>query len=325
MKYSRCLVLGGRGFLGSHVVEALLRRGTRVRVLDRPLPAGMRLHMPMINPSMLEVVEGDFTNRKDLEVAIEGCDSCIHLITTTLPKTSNDDMIFDIQTNLAGTIGFLNTAVRHGVKKIVYLSSGGTVYGNSSEDRITELHPTEPLSSYGITKLAVEKYLHVYQMLHGLSSVCLRLSNPYGERQRIDGAQGAVAVFLGSAMRDKPIEIWGDGTSVRDYVYVGDVISAILKALDYDGPERVFNIGSGEGKSLLNIIETIEAVIAKPLAVSFRPSRSIDASRNVLDISKARRELEWFPQVGFAEGIKKMANWLDEDMRGGSFAEKAVR
>ena len=311
--------------MGSHVVEALLRQGTRVRVLDRPLPAGMRIHLPAINPSMLEVVEGDFTNRKDLEVAIEGCDSCIHLITTTLPKTSNDDMTFDVQTNLVGTIGLLDAAVQHGLKKIVYLSSGGTVYGKTSEEKIAENHSTEPLSSYGITKLAVEKYLHVYKTLHGLSSVCLRLSNPYGERQRIDGAQGAVAVFLGSAMRDKPIQIWGDGTSIRDYVYVGDVMSAILKALDYDGLEEVFNIGSGEGQSLLDIIATIETVTGRPLSLNFRPSRSIDASRNVLDISKARHELAWSPQITFSEGIRKMAAWLDGEMNNGSFADKVVR
>lgn len=185
MKYQRCLVLGGRGFIGSHVVDALLSMGTAVRILDRPLPGGVKELPPAANPHLLEVFDGDFVNGKDLDEALTGCDCCIHLITSTLPQTSNDDMVFDISTNLVGTLSLFEGLIRHRVKKFIFMSSGGTVYGKPIQETIEETHPTNPLSSYGVTKLAAEKYLGIYKHLYGLNSVSLRLSNPYGERQRI--------------------------------------------------------------------------------------------------------------------------------------------
>jgi UDP-glucose 4-epimerase len=156
----------------------------------------------------MEFIQGDFTNAVDLERAVDGCTSCVHLVSTTLPKSSNLAPAYDVESNLVGTIRLLELAVRRGMRKVVFVSSGGTVYGIPRSIPIVETDPTEPISSYGITKLAIEKYLHLFHVMHGLDYSILRLSNPYGEGQRLNASQGAVAVFMGKVLDGEPIEIW---------------------------------------------------------------------------------------------------------------------
>ena len=314
MNYRKCLVLGGRGFLGSHIAEALLAENMNVRILDRPAPAGVR-SLTFGGDGSFELFEGDFTNSQDVSAAVEGCDVCVHAVTTTLPKNSNDNIEFDILTNLLGTIRLLEHASKSGMKKIIFLSSGGTIYGTPTTHDLTESHPTDPISSYGITKLAIEKYLRLFEHLNGLTSISLRISNPFGPRQKIDGAQGAVAVFLGAALRGNTIAIWGDGSIVRDYVHVDDVVSAVGAALGYEGKERVFNIGSGRGRSLLDVISAVESATGARLEKVFSPSRLFDVQRNVLDITRAQRELHWSPKVSFADGVQSTAIWLLEELQ----------
>lgn len=272
---------------------------------------------PAANPHLLEMIDGDFGNEKDLDEALEGCDCCVHLITSTLPQTSNDDMTFDISTNLIGSLSLFEALVRHRIRKFIFMSSGGTVYGRPIQDRIDETHPTNPLSSYGVTKLAAEKYLAIYKNLHGLNSVSLRLSNPYGERQRITGKQGAIAVFLGAALRGQEIEVWGDGSVVRDYVYIGDAVDAIVKAIEYDGDEAIFNIGSGKGSSLIEIISGIETALQRPVPVRFRPARAVDVPRNVLNVDRAAKHLGWHPTTSLADGIARTIRWLEAEIQQG--------
>ena len=188
----RSLVLGGGGFLGGHLVEALQLAGSHVRVFDRQPRRSAAAHVA----STTEWYEGDFGNRGDVAAALEGCDVAFHLVATTLPRTSNEDPVHDLESNLLPTVRFLDLALEHGVKKVVFASSGGTVYGPPRIVPVPETHPTQPLCSYGIHKLAIEQYLHLYHSLHGLAYCVLRLSNPFGERQRSDASQGVVAVFL---------------------------------------------------------------------------------------------------------------------------------
>ena len=305
---SRCLVLGGKGFLGSHLVDALLDRGQQVRVFDRP-----NVMFPSAAPisrSRLEVFEGDFASDADTAAAVVGCDICYHLVSTTLPKSSNADPLFDIETNLLGSVRLLNHAVRNGVKKIVFVSSGGTVYGKTLRLPVEEGHPTNPISSYGITKLAIEKYLGLFLELHGLEYSVVRLSNPYGERQRTHASQGVIAVFLGKVLRGEVLEIWGDGSVVRDYVYIADVIRALLAAADYQGDERILNIGSGEGKSLNEIMDVIGQVTGKDVMRTYVKARSFDVPASVLSISRASNALNWRPEVPLVEGVKRTATWI---------------
>jgi UDP-glucose 4-epimerase len=304
----RCLVLGGRGFIGSHLVDALLAQGYRVRCFDRPHIAPLG-DAHLTNPNF-ELYEGDLVSEADLIEALKGSDICYHLVSTTLPKSSNADPVFDVESNVLGTVRLLTHAVKLGVKKVIFVSSGGTVYGVPAQIPIPETHPTDPICSYGITKLAIEKYLGLFKQLHGLDYTVLRISNPFGERQRTHASQGAVAVFLGKVLRGEPIEIWGDGSVVRDYIHIADVIDALLAALDRTGSEHVFNIGSGRGHSLNEILDSIEKVTGHMAVRRYTPSRAFDVPASVLCIERAKHSLGWSPQIDFEHGLQRFVEWL---------------
>lgn len=303
----KCLILGGGGFLGSHLTDALLAAGHAVRVFDR---ANLVRYRMFRSDEPLEWVEGDFTNRTEVAQAVSGCDIVFHLISTTLPRSSNENPVFDVESNVIGTLHLLEAIRQHKAKKIVFVSSGGTVYGVPRTVPIRESHSTEPICSYGIGKLAIEKYLHLSHVLHGIDYCVLRLANPFGERQRLNTAQGAVAVFLHKALRGETIEIWGDGSVVRDYFHVSDAVSALMKAMSNLGDDRVFNIGSGAGKSLNDILAAIESLLGAPVKKTYLPGRAFDVPSNVLDISKAAELLHWRPQVAFADGLARTAEWI---------------
>lgn len=295
----RALILGGNGFIGSHIVDALLADRWTVRVLDRA--------MERFRPALpgVDYVLGDFGDTVALARALSGTDVVFHCVSTTLPKSSNEDPTFDVSSNVIQTIRLLEGCVREGIQKVVFLSSGGTVYGVPSMSPITEGHATDPECSYGITKLAIEKYLALFKQLHGLDYVILRPSNPFGIRQNPFGTQGAVAVFLGKASRGMPIEIWGDGEIVRDFVHVRDLAAGIVVAARLQTRSRVFNLGSGTGRSLNVVLGAIESVLGRRLTVNYTAGRIFDPPSIVLDISRARSELEWHPSVSMEEGIRE--------------------
>ena len=298
------LVLGGSGFIGSHLVDLLLAQGSRVKSFDRP-PTLLDAATVRDRENLM-LLPGDFTSSADVSDAIEGCDYCFHLISTTLPKSSNSDPLYDVESNLLPSIRLMAHAVKAKLKKLIFVSSGGTVYGVPREIPLVESHPTQPICSYGITKLAIEKYLSLYRHLHGLEYSVLRLSNPYGPRQRTESSQGAVAVFLGKALRNEPIEIWGDGSVVRDYIYVSDVVRAIASAALSTASETTFNIGSGRGVSLNEILDAMESLLGAPIRRSYSAPRPFDVPVNVLDISLARSKLGWSPSIAFEVGLKTM-------------------
>jgi UDP-glucose 4-epimerase len=298
------LVLGGAGFLGSHLVEALLREGSAVRVFDRT--RDWSVIAPAAN---LELCEGDFGNRGDVALALEGCRTVFHLVGTTLPKGSNDDPVHDLESNLLTTVHFLELCRHSDVRKIVFASSGGTVYGVPTVVPIPEQHETRPLCSYGIHKLAIEHYLHLHASLYGIDYCVLRLANPFGERQRPHASQGAVAVFIDRVLRGEEIVVWGDGSAVRDYVYVEDVTRAFCQAAMHSGEVKVFNIGSGHGLSVNDLIASIEATVGRTVSRRYLPGRPFDVPVNVLDISRAATQLGWRPQHSFIEGLRRTLQW----------------
>jgi UDP-glucose 4-epimerase len=300
-------IFGGGGFIGSTIADRLLKDGHALRIFERPR---VQPYRQFLDGEKVEWLTGDFMSVYDVSNAIDGIDIVLHLVSTTLPKSSNDDMIYDVESNLVGTLHLLDAMVDKGVHKIVFISSGGTVYGNPVYLPIDENHSTEPSVSYGITKLAIEKYLLLYQHLHGSKAIILRVANPFGERQRVETAQGAVTVFLSKAIQNQPIEIWGDGSVTRDYVYISDVAEAFARAVDYDGAKSVFNISSGVGTSLNELIDMLERVLGRELARHYQPGRPFDVPVSVLDNSLARQELGWVPQVNLEEGIVKTLDWM---------------
>lgn len=300
--YSRILVIGGGGFIGRHLVELLLKKNVSVRVMDRVRPDWIG--------SDVEFFEGDFSAIHYLDHVMNDCDGVFHLASTTLPASSNADPQFDIATNLSGTVGLLDLAVEKGVKKFIFISSGGTVYGGHGEVPIQESDPTNPLCSYGIVKLAIEKYMRLYHQLYGLDTCSLRLANPYGEYQRVDKAQGAIAVFCDKALRNEPIDIWGDGTIVRDYVYVKDAVKALVLALEVECSGMEINVGAGVGVNINTLLDHIETAVGRPVERNYLPGRSFDIPAVCLDIHVARECLGWNPEVELVDGIGRFIDWV---------------
>ena len=224
--------------------------------------------------------------------------------------TSNEDPRHDVETNVLGTLQLLDKARKAGVKKIIFSSSGGTVYGIPKEIPIKEDHSTEPTSSYGICKLTIEKYLYLYWKLYGLDYCVLRVANAYGERQPITETQGVISTFLDKALRKNEITIWGDGSVIRDFIYAGDIANAFVKASNYEGEPRIFNIGGEQGLSINEIISIISKITGEQLQLKYMPSRIFDVPVNILDISRAKKYLNWQPEVGLFEGISRMHEWI---------------
>lgn len=300
----RFLVLGGNGFMGTHLVDRLLESGHYVGVYDRG-PNKFRTL-----PQGAEYVEGDLGNHGLICEALDGTEVVYHFVSTTLPKTSNDDPIYDVRSNLIDTLQFLESCVEAGVRKVIFASSGGTVYGMPKEVPIKEDHPTNPVSSYGIVKLAIEKYLHLFHYLYGLDYAALRISNPYGPYQNPLGQQGAISVFLRHVYEGTPVTIWGDGSVVRDYLYVSDVVNALELAATEETHHKVFNVGSGHGASLNELLHLISGVVGEQPEVEYVSGRSLDVPVSVLDVSRAEEELGWEPQVKLAEGIAWSWDWI---------------
>jgi len=222
----KVLVLGGNGFIGSHVVDQLLAAGHKVRVFDR---SAERYRDPI---KQVEYRLGRFDDTFQVAEALQGMDAVCHLISTTVPGTSNLDPVADVKNNLINTLNLLEQMRKKGLRRILYLSSGGTVYGNPESSPISENHPLKPISSYGIVKVAIEKYLFMYQQLYGLQPVILRPSNPYGPRQGHAGVQGLIGTLLARAFSGETLEIWGDGSIVRDYMHVSDLARLCVVALE---------------------------------------------------------------------------------------------
>lgn len=307
----KIVIFGGGGFIGSTIADRFLRDGHELRIFERPRVAPYR---KFAESEQVEWVTGDFSSTHDVSESINGMDAVLHLVSTTLPKSSNDDPIYDVQSNVVATLQMLNAMVIHKVQKIVFISSAGTVYGNPEYLPIDEKHPTDPLVSYGITKLTIEKYLQMYSHLYGIKAITLRVANPYGERQRIETAQGAVGVFLHRALKGLPIEIWGDGSVTRDYVHISDVAEAFVKAIKYQGAEHCFNISSGAGVSLNDLITMLETVLVQHVKVSYKPGRSFDVPVSVLSNNLAKEELNWVPKVQMLEGLALTAEWFKSEL-----------
>jgi UDP-glucose 4-epimerase len=301
-----CVIMGGGGFIGSHLCEALLTQGAKATVFDRQDAR----YLPDLERAGANLFPGDFLNRENIARAISNCDVVYHLVSATVPQTSNDDPLYDVEANVLSTLRLLDEARKAHVKKIIFVSSGGTVYGIPQEIPIKENHPTDPISSYGINKLSIEKYLHLYWILYKLDYCVLRVANAYGERQPISGSQGAIGAFLDRAMRQDEIIVWGDGTVMRDYIHVGDIANALVRAAAYEGEPKIFNIGAGQGHSLNEIIAIIEQIIRKPLQTKYISGRAFDVPVNILDISRAKMHLNWRPKIGLLEGISRTYEWI---------------
>lgn len=298
------VVFGGSGFLGQRLCKELVTAGYSVRSVSRTgCPRGQA------QPWWADVdwISADLGTETSAP-AIAGAELIFNLASSTYPSTSNSDVVFDLESNLVGSVRMFKTAVEREVRRVIFISSGGTVYGVPQQNPIPETHPTNPICSYGIQKLAIEKYLYLFRALQDLDSVVLRVSNIYGEFQNLERPLGAVSHFSHRAVEGKPIEIWGDGSIRRDYIHVDDVVSALLRAMSYSGQDHIFNIGSGQSVSLNELLDFIRRRVEREIAVIYKPARSFDVKENVLDITRAAKELGWKPSIDLETGLDRIIN-----------------
>jgi len=299
-----CLVLGAGGFIGINLCYALNAAGASVRGYGRAptFPAAL----PPMRWSTAE-----FSNRALLAGALEGVDTVFHLLGASIPADVERDPAEDLRTDVATSVDLLGLCQTAGVQRVVFISSGGTVYGVPRSLPISETHPTDPISAYGIHKLLVEKHLGLQAYRHGMRVMVLRVSNLYGPFQIPDRGQGLIATLIHRRLTGRPVEVWGDGRVVRDFLYIDDLMDAMLCAAVYEGSHRVLNVGAGMGRSVLDVVDAVDRVLStEGSKILYRPSRTVDVPANVLDVALIRREFGWIARTEWMQGLHATAEWI---------------
>ena len=296
----KILVTGGAGFIGSHVVDRCVEAGHGVAVVDdlssgqrQQVNAAARLHVVDIRtPALDDVFRG------------EAPEAVLHLAAQASVGRSVANPLLDAEINVLGSLNLLECARRAGTRRFVYVSTGGAGYGDTDVVPTPESHPTRPVSPYGTSKVAAELYLGCWEALHGLSGVVLRLANIYGPRQNPHGEAGVIAIFTDRLLRGEPCVINGDGLQTRDYVYVGDVAEAALRALERPQVTGPINIGTGVETTVVALFEALRAAFGHGES-RHGPARPGEQRRSLLDASRARQVLGWTPRVGLDEGLRR--------------------
>jgi UDP-glucose 4-epimerase len=304
---SRVLVTGGAGFIGSNTVDLLLSRGYDVCVVDN-LSTGKKENL---SPKA-RLHRCDITQPRLLDSLMqkEKPDAVIHLAAQIDVRKSVRDPVYDASVNLLGSINLLESCRKHKVKKMVYSSSGGAIYGEPIRFPCDESHPIRPICPYGVSKYAVEKYVEMYGKLYGIDYNIMRYGNVYGPRQDPRGEAGVVAIFTGLLHKGKQPVIWGDGEQTRDFVYVGDVAAANLAGLEQEGKSKAYNIGSGSPTSVNQLTQTLIDFIGAKVQPRHAAAVPGEVRGIYLDNGLAKRELGWKPSVNLAAGIKATVDWV---------------
>lgn len=305
----KTIILGAAGFIGRNLAEKLAKKEEDpITFVDRN--GDVLREMKGQKGSRIQIKEIDLVRQENYDEVLLGQDVVYHLISTTVPTTSNQQIPQEISDNVELTSRLLESCVRCGVKKVVYLSSGGTVYGMNQVCPLREGMETNPINSYGVQKVMNEKLLYLYQYLYGLDYRIIRLSNPFGPYQRPNGILGAVTTFTYKALKGEEIVVYGDGSVVRDYIYIEDAVKAILNIADDEGEDRLYNVGSGMGTSLCQLLKIIEDTLGLTLKIRYVPGRAVDVPVNYLDISRYEMKFGRFDVLSLPEGIRRTADFM---------------
>lgn len=299
----RTVIIGGAGFLGTALAQGLGASGREVRVLDAP----GRL------AAVAGLLEGvgarpfAFPDLHGLEEALEGAEAVIHLACTTTPASSMADMAKDAAENIAPSVAIFQAAGRAGVRRVIFSSSGGTVYGDPEILPVPESAAGGARSAYGLSKLAIEGYLRLAAAQAGFTGVSLRIGNPYGPFQLRGAAVGVIAHYLAQIKAGTAPEVWGDGSVVRDYIHIDDVVAAVRAVLETpELPSGAYNVGSGTGYSLTDIYTAIQRITGTGLDLTYKPARGFDVAAIILDTARLRGATAWTPKIGIEEGIAQL-------------------
>lgn len=303
------ILLGAAGFIGTNLIIDLSKDpANHITAVDKKIQYFQ--HIKNMNLPDFHIIQSDLEMDTDYESLLEGQDIVYHLISTTVPTTSNQHIAEELKANVVLTANLLEACVRRNVKKIVFISSGGTVYGKEFECPLSENTPTNPITSYGVQKLSIEKLIYLFNYMYGLDYRIIRLANPYGPYQRPNGVLGAVTTFTYKALKNEEIVVYGDGSIIRDFIYIEDAVRGIQKIVNGNDQNRLFNLGCGYGTSINELLQTIECTLNMKLNVKYTNSRQVDVPVNFLDINRFENAYGDLNPISLEDGIKKTAEFI---------------
>ncbi len=308
----KLVVLGANGFIGKHLVAGLAKASPNNTIVafDKFADYQKGTDHPFDAYKNVTIVPGDFFNRSSVSSALEDASYVFHLISTTTPATANDDPFIDVDTNVRGSVELFSLCVEHNVKKVIFVSSGGAVYGEINSDTIDETLPPAPRSPYGIGKLAIEHYLRYFKFTAGLDYVVFRAGNPYGPGQNIYGKQGVIPIFMHHFLKDEPLTIFGKGDMMRDYIYIDDLIAMMVGSYDKPNKHSEYNLGSGKGETVNELVELIEKCVGHAAKKEYLPTPSTFIQKNALNIDRFVQEFDIKPIVSLKDGIARTWDYV---------------
>lgn len=308
------LLLGAAGFIGTNLTIKLAQNtNNNITLVDKNLTyfsdiISMKIPNVFIRESSLDV-------DTDFDKLLINQDVVYHLVSTTVPTTSNKHISQELIANVVFSSNLLEACVRCGAEKVVFLSSGGTVYGKEVDCPLNENTATNPINSYGIQKVTIEKLLYLYNYLYGLDYRVIRLANPYGPYQRPNGVLGAVTTFTYKALKNEEITVYGNGSIIRDFIYIDNAVDAILKIADGENKHKTFNLGSGYGTSIKQVLDTIQNTLGIKLYINYKESRKVDVPINYLDISRYEKSYGQLNPISLSEGIRRTAEFMKKQYK----------
>lgn len=302
---SRCLVIGANGFIGSHVVDALAGAGHDVTAFDRFSSGKASFTAPNVRWQI-----GDFLSHADLSEALVRQQYVFHFLSTTTPAIADDEPTLDIRTNIAQSVDLFQLCADSSIEKIYFASTGGAIYGDQGLTRYRETDLALPVSPYGIGKLAIEHYLRYFRAKHGIESVSLRISNPYGSRQHPQKKQGLIPIALRQISLGRPVVRFGPGSMIRDFIHVEDVARIISAMTGVETAHDVYNLGSGRGNSINSVLDAIQRVTRRDFRIQEVPTPPTYVNEVVLDTSRISAEFSIAPLISLDDGIAQ--TWADQ-------------
>lgn len=306
------IILGAAGFIGTNLaIKLASNRDDVITLVDKRRE--WFSNIDKFDFKNIEIREHSLDTDMDFSV-LEGQDVVYHLVSTNVPTTSNQHISQDIQANVLFSSNLFDACVKFDVKKVVFISSGGTVYGKEASCPLPENTPTNPISSYGVQKITIEKLLYLYNYMYGLDYRIIRLANPYGPYQRPNGVLGAVTTFTYKALKGEELQVYGDGSVIRDFIYIDDAIKAILNIVDGKNKHHTFNLGCGYGTSIKEVLNAIESVLGLKMNIVFKEGRAVDVPVNYLDISRYEKYYGKLNPISLEEGIKKTAEFMMREL-----------
>lgn len=308
----RYMILGAAGFIGINLVLRLhQKKDVELVLVDQKAEYFTPINRLGLTNIKKYIV--DFSMQMEFDGMLQDIDVLYHLVSSSIPTNSNQQVPQELSANVIFTANLLEACVRQNVKKVVFISSGGTVYGKEADCPLHEETPTYPISSYGLQKITIEKLLYLYYHMYQLDYRVIRLSNPYGPYQRPNGQLGAVTTFTYRVLRNEPIVVYGDGSVVRDFIYIDDAVAAIVQIAESDTKHKTYNVGSGVGTSISELVDKIKSVLLSEDEVKYQAGRAVDVPINFLDVTRYEVEFGKLTSVSLEEGIRRTASFLENE------------